>query len=255
MQRLLGKLPHVPGAISWNYGDIFNRKKLTHYSKVFGHIWNNTKIDILGNDKAGCCVWCTQANVLNTMQRAWSDEGVSRFSAASVLGDYSADTGYDPAKPETDVGTNMADAAKYWRNVGIADATGKRHRIDAYVQLRIKNMDELLQATFDFDAVALGVQLPQSAKDQFGREPWTVVKGSPILGGHAVTLAGLNSQGHAIIATWDGITAATPEWVAHYADEAVAFVSLEALDKKGLNSRGYDRTELLKRIAGLGSVG
>lgn len=250
--RYLGKLDPVPGAISWRYSDIFNRKKLTPYPKVFGHIWNSTQIDMLGNNKAGDCVWATQAHVLNTMQRAWSEDRVTKFSEASVLGDYSAVTGFIAGKPETDQGTMMSDGAKFWRSTGIADAAGNRHRIDAFVELRIRSIDELLQATFDFDAVGLGVQLPESAMHQFGKQPWSVVEGSPILGGHATTLCGLNSQGDAIIATWDGITAATPQWIQKYADEAVAFISLEMLDKKGLSSRGYDRTELLKRLQKLG---
>ncbi len=248
----LGKTPHRPGAVSWRYRDIFNINRLLQPPAVFGHIWNHTNVPMLGNDQAGDCVWATQAHVLQTMQRG-ADKIETRFDASGVLGDYSAYTGYVVGKPDTDKGTNMADAAKYWRQTGIADAFGHRHKIDAYAAIRVTDTDELMQATFDFGGVALGVQLPQSAMDQWEKkEPWTHWgRKSEILGGHAVLLAGRNHNGDAIIVTWDGVTAASMQWLAEYADEALAFISLDYLDERGLNPRGYDRKELDKRLAAL----
>ena len=115
------------------------------------------------------------------------------------------------------------------------------------------DVDELMQACFDFGGLGLGVQLPKSADDQFDwGERWTIVRNSPILGGHATELAGRNSDGDAVIATWNGITGADMRWIQEYADEAVAFFSLEYLDKRGLNPGGYDRTEIVKRLEALG---
>jgi len=254
MKKFLGKRPHVPGAISWRYSEIFDRKKLMKPPVVFGHIWNTTLIEMLGNSEAGCCVWSTQAHLLNNMQRGFSDT-TSKFSEASVLGDYSAATGYVPGDDATDRGTSMADGAAYWRKVGIADASGFRHRIDAYVDMNIRNVDDLIQAAFDFGGIALGVKLPRSADEQWEQgRPWTVVRSSAIIGGHAVSLIGRNSNGHAIIATWDGIASATMDWVQEYADEAVAFVSLSYLDERGMNPRGFNKAEMLKRLAALGTV-
>lgn len=251
--RYLGKKEHVPGAISWRYRDIFDRKHLMKPPLVFGHIWNDTVIDMLGNDKAGCCVWSTQAHILQTMQRGLANDNVTQFSETSVLGDYSAATGFVRGDPKTDQGTNMADAASYWRKTGITDAHGRKHFIDAYVQVEFHDVDELMQACFDFGGLGLGVQLPKSADDQFDwGEPWTIVRNSPILGGHATELAGRNSDGDAVIATWNGITGADMRWIQEYADEAVAFFSLEYLDKRGLNPGGYDRTEIVKRLEALG---
>lgn len=254
-QKYLGKLPHVPGAISWRYGDIFDRSKLLKPPLVFGHLWNSTVVDMLGNDKVGDCVFATQGHLLNNMQRGIGG-AVSTFSETSVIGDYSAVTGYVPGKPETDNGTMMADAAAYWRKTGIADASGLRHVIDAYVEINIRNTDELMQAAFDFGGIALGVKFPQSASDQWDHgQPWTCVPGTPkILGGHATSLVGRNSSGRAIIATWNGITAADMDWVAEFTDEAVAYISVSYLDSRGINPRGYDRAEMLRRLAGLGQA-
>ncbi len=248
----LGKKPHVPGAISWHYRDIFNINRLQKPPAVFGHIWNDTTVPMLGNDQAGDCVWATQAHTLQMMQRG-AGKAETNFDANSVLADYSAATGYVPGDVSTDKGSSMADAAKYWRQTGIIDALGNRHKIDAYAELRITKPDELMQAAYDFGGVALGVQLPESAMEQWAKgEPWTHWgHKSKILGGHATLLCGRNHDGDAVIATWDGVTAASMQWLAQYADEAVCFISLDYLDEKGLNPRGYDRTELQKRLAAL----
>src|SRR5580765_936327 len=104
-QLLLGKRPAQPGAISWRYGDFFDRKKLAKPPLVFGHVWNESVIDIVGNDQCGCCVWATFAHLVQSQQRGI---GVpeSRFTDESVISDYSQVTGYN-GKPETDHGTFM----------------------------------------------------------------------------------------------------------------------------------------------------
>ena len=55
------------------------------------------------------------------------------FSDFSVLSDYSAVTGFDPADPATDQGTDVQDAATYRRVTGLLDANGgiARLRIDS----------------------------------------------------------------------------------------------------------------------------
>lgn len=251
MPLMLGKREHQPGAISFRYSDIFHKDKLTKPPLVFGHIWNDTKVEMLGNDTCGCCVWATMAHLVQTMQRGLSGHD-SPFSADSVIGDYRAVTGYTPGKPDTDTGTFMKDGASYWRKTGVMDALGNRHLITAYVEVRFSNPDELMQACFDFGGLALGLQLPQSAMDAFdAQQIWTVPFQKKIVGGHAVALVGRNQSGNAIIATWNGITAATPNFIRTFADEAVAFISLDYLDARGINPRGYDRAELEKQLTAL----
>src|SRR4029077_1784319 len=184
MPFLLGKRPHVPGAISFRYSDIFNVRKLQKPPLVFGHVSNKSVIDLLGNDKAGDCVWCTMAHLVQTMQRGVGNKE-SLFTEKSVLSDYSSVTGYDPAKPETDTGTYMKDGASYWRKTGILDGNGIRHKVEAYVTVRFNNPEELAQATYDFGGVALGLILPQSAMEQFDQKHvWTVPAVKKIIGGH-----------------------------------------------------------------------
>lgn len=251
MQLLLGKKPAQPGAISFRYGDIFDKQKLMKPPLVFGHVWNDSRIDMVGNDTCGCCVFATMAHLVQTMQRGLG-ASESPFTAENVISDYSQVTGYIPGKPETDKGTYMRDGASFWRQNGVLDSTGVRHKIEAYVDLKIKDPDELMQACHDFGGVALGLRMPQSAIDQFKQQrPWTIPFKSDIVGGHAVALVGRNRRGEAIIATWNGITSATPDFLREYCDECVAFVSLTYLDERGINPRGYDRAQLTKMLADL----
>jgi hypothetical protein len=247
-----GKKEHVPGAVRWKYRDIFDRRKLQKAPLVFGHVWNRTPIPMLGNNLVGNCVWCTQAHLLQAMQRGL-DKPETVFTPESVINDYAVATSYTPGDPSTDNGTGMADGAKYWRQIGIHDADGVAHQITAYCELKIDDPDELMQAAFDFGGVALGVQFPKSAEKQWdsGKPLTREWRKSEIVGGHAMTLLGRNHHGDAVIATWDGITSATMEWIDHYTDEALAFVSLSYLDERGVNPRGYDKTELEKMLAGL----
>jgi hypothetical protein len=248
---LLGKLPHQPGAISWRYSDIFDKTKLTRPPLVFGHVWNETEISMLGNDKCGNCVWATQAHLLQTMQRGIGREP-SRFTDESVIADYSEATGYNPQKPATDKGTYMHVGATFFRQKGILDGDGVRHKIEAYVDVKINDPDELFQACFDFGGVALGLKIPQNAIWQFEHQrPWTVPIVKKVAGGHAVALVGRNRRGDAIIATWNGITAASRDFLHEFVDECVAFISLEYLDARGINPRGYDRAALEQRLAAL----
>ena len=134
-----------------------------------------------------------------------------------------------------------------------SNGDGVRHKIEAYVDLKISNPDELFQACHDFGGVALGLRLPRSAIKQFKQERvWTPPVKKDIAGGHAVALVGRNRNKDAIIATWSGITAASPNFLREFTDECVAFVSLEYLDTRGINPRGYARTELEKMLAALG---
>lgn len=251
MPFLLGKREAQPGAVKFRYSDIFDRSKLQKPPPVFGHVWNNSKVPMLGNDKAGNCVFATFAHLVQCMQRGIGAEE-SAFTDESVLGDYSAVTGYNPADPKTDKGTYMRDGASFFRQTGVLDGAGVRHKIVAYVDIKLNDPDELFQACHDFGGVALGLKLPQSAIGQFAKKQiWNVPFNKKIAGGHAVALVGRNSVGNSIIATWTGITAATPNFMREFTDECVAFVSLEYLDAKGVNPRGYDRTQLEKMLAAL----
>jgi hypothetical protein len=251
----LGKMPARPEATRFWYSEVFNRARLPEAPEVFGHIDNTTRVDILGNNMCGNCVWATQAHLTNILQTAGGHPAIP-FTPRSVIGDYSQATGYNPDNPETDRGTDAQMAAEWWRTKGIHDGAGTLHQIQAYVGLKIGELDELLQAAYLFGGVGLGLRLPKSAEPQFVRgERWTVVPGSHIIGGHMVAVVGRNSNKDIIIATWDGLQAATPNFVETYMDEGYAYFSLEYLNEKGVSPEAYNRVKLEEIIGNIGKSG
>ncbi len=215
----------------------------------FGHedlvpIWQ-----MLANDQYGDCVWAGAAH--ETM--LWSREGDAPdadFDDHSVLSDYSAVTGFDPANPDSDRGTDMQQAAAYRRNVGILDSSGNRHKVAAYLAIDPGNLQEHYVAIYLFGAVGMGLELPSSAMDQFDAgQPWRKVSHSSIAGGHYVPLVAREDFIYCV--TWGKLQAMSPTFFRTYNDESIAYVSEEALTNK-LSPEGFDYATLVKDLNALG---
>lgn len=205
---------------------------------------------MLGNDSVGDCVLAGAAH--ETM--LWNREQgrTIAFSDTSVLGDYSAITGYIPGQSSTDRGTDMRDAMNYRRATGVADASGARHQIAAYIALRAGNLDEIKQAIHLFSAASVGIQVPSTAMDQFNQnQPWDVVAGSSVEGGHYVPITGYDAaldMFHAI--TWGRVQLVTPRFLAAYADEGFAALTNEALSATG-SVDGFSLDQLTADLSAL----
>lgn len=250
MQYRLGKRPARPDAIKFKFASFFDQKKLPTPPKVFGHESIGRPFGMLANDRFGCCVWSGAGH--ETM--VWGHEsGVTPvFSDASVLSDYAAVTGFKPSDPDTDQGTDMKDAASYRRKVGIRDAKGQRHKIDSYVALHPGDLSQIAVATYLMGAVGIGLQLPDTAEQQFDEgRPWDVVPHSTILGGHYVPICGRNSKGNYLAITWGRLQAITPSFLARFMDEGVCYLSLEILSQKNLSPEGFDAVALRQSLAAL----
>src|SRR5207342_1380181 len=133
---------------------------------------------------------------------------------AAVLSDYSAAAGFDPSDPiNTDNGTDMQEAASYRRKTGVVDADGNRHLIDAYAAIEPGDVDTLMLSTYLFGAAGVGIRFPISAMQQFDAgQPWDVVTGSRIDGGHYIPVVGRNSAGHLLCVTWGRLHAMTVQF-------------------------------------------
>jgi hypothetical protein len=242
MIHKLGKLPARPGAISFKFSKYFKVAALPTPPAVFGHFNPIGNWGVLGNDQYGDCVLAGGAH--ETM--LWDNEGGAsvQFTDASVLSDYSALTGFNPADPATDQGTDMQAAASYRRTTGLIDANNVRHRVDAYVAPETGNLDELLAATYLFGAVGFGFQFPASAMTQFNAgQPWSVVPGSPIEGGHYVCIVGRRANGNLVCVTWGALQEMEPSFVPAFNDESVCYLSLESL-KNNVSPENFDLATL-----------
>jgi len=266
----LGKLPARPGAYSFKLGSYLevapgyvaaDKTSLPVAPAVFGHQDSVSSYGMLANDQYGDCVFAGAAH--ETM--IWTALGGNPrvFNDHSVLSDYSAVTGFSPSDPNSDQGTDMEEAAKYRRKTGVIDALGKRHTIDAYLELPgvsargdndyTRLIPAIATSAYVFAALGIGVQFPASAMDQFDAgKPWDVVKNSPIEGGHYVPLVGRRSNGNFVVITWGKLQEVTPAFLGAYVDEAVAYVSLEQF-VNGKTPEGFDIAALQADLALLGN--
>ena len=116
--------------------------------------------------------------------------------------DPAPDTARTVAQYETitggqDTGCVEADVLSLWRTTGLfpvrhtETADVLTNKIAAYAPVDPHSVLAVHRAIWMTGTAYIGVQLPQSAMEQFqaGR-PWTVVPGSPILGGHCILPVG-----------------------------------------------------------------
>jgi hypothetical protein len=237
----LGKKPARAGAVRLRLTSYTNAAALPPLPARFGHDGN---IDpdawgMLANDRYGDCVFAGAAH--ETMLLVGEAGGGVTFTDANVLADYAAVTGFDPAKPDTDQGADVQEAAAYRRKTGIVDAHGDRHKIAAYLALEPGNLQHLFLASYLFGAVGIGLQLPASALLQTEQGlAWDVVAETTIAGGHYVPLVGRQVDGLHVV-SWGAIQRMTEAFLTQYCDEAVAYVSQECLlDQKSPEGFAYD---------------
>ena len=247
----LGKKPARPGAVRFKLASYTNAAALPPVPATFGH---DAAIGVrdwgmFANDRYGDCVFAGAAH--ETMLLAREAGAVVAFTDADVLSDYAAVTGFDPAKPETDQGTDVQQAAEYRRTTEIADAHGSRHRIAAYLALEPGNVEHLYQATYLFGAAGIGLQLPATAVAQTRQgQAWDVVAGATIDGGHYVPLVGRQAAGLHVV-SWGMVQVMTEKFLKRYCDEAVAYVSQECLVKNQKSPEGFSYADLISDLAAL----
>jgi hypothetical protein len=241
--RKYGKTPARINSVQLKLADYFDHASvLPKIPAEFGHENLVHAWEMLGNDEFGDCVWAGAAH--ETM--SWCADAGQKpvFTPDSVLSDYTAVTGFNPDDPSTDQGTDMQVAASYRRRVGIVDATGKRHKVGAYIALTPGDPDQLAAATYIFGAVGVGIRVPDYAEAEFDAgKPWDVRHGNPkILGGHYISSLARRS-GNFCVATWGAIQEMTPAFYRRFCDEAIVYLSREFLTA-GRSPEGFDLAQL-----------
>lgn len=236
----LGKKPPVPDHRDLLF-ESYARPGLPRPPASFGYYSELPDWQMLGNDSYGDCVWAGADH--ETM--LWTKLGgrPARFSDQDALADYAAVTGFDPADPSTDRGTDVRNALKYRQKTGVIDASGKRHRIGAYVALEPGDYSQLCEAVYIFGAAGIGIEFPDSAMSQFSQgKPWSVVPAAKIDGGHYVPVVG-RAHRHLLCVTWGRLQPLTKAFFERYCDEAWCILSAEQLEH-GKTRAGFDLAEL-----------
>ena len=237
----LGKLPARKGAIKFKFEQFFSVENLPTPPEVFG-TYNNFTWPMYANDLYGDCVWSGAGH--ETM--SWNHEAdkVIKFSDSSLLKAYSEVTGFNKNDPNTDLGTDMQEAASYRRRTGLKDTKGNIHKVDAYVEIKLNSIEQLKVAMYLFGAVGIGFLFPTSAWKQFNDgKPWSISSSYTIDGGHYVAGVGMNENGNIVCVSWGKEQEMTKEFYEKFADEVVAYIELDRL-KNFLSPEGFDSKKL-----------
>jgi hypothetical protein len=188
---------------------------------------------VYGNNIYGCCVWSAIGHEIQQKTQYATGDDV-QVTTADLLTGYSVVTGFNPNDPRTDNGTYVQDALKYWRTQGIGGA----HRIILYAEVQVGDLNEVKQAVQLFGDLHIGFSFPESAMSQFNnRQPWTVVPGSTIEGGHAVTVVGYDTE-YLYVVTWGAVQRMSWAFFQAYCDEAWCVLTPEWINKETNTSAG-----------------
>lgn len=243
----LGKLPAVKNSVSLRLRDYLSLVKLPTAPLTVDHEHAMLDWQMLGNDQYGDCVWAGAGH--ETMMWTKNAGHEVEVTTGDVLAAYTAVTGFNPNDPNTDQGTDVAKAAKYRRKTGLLTAEG-RHKVQAYLSITPGNREELKQAIYLFENVGIGWQLPASAQQQFlNGEPWEVVAGSQIEGGHYTPAIGYDAN-FVYIVTWGKVQRVAWAFFDKYNDESIVYFSQDML-AKGVSMEGFNATQLQKDLPGL----
>lgn len=240
MKYRLGKLPARPDPRDFKLKSYLNRKLPTPPYE-FGHSDLIEEWGMLANDRLGLCVLAGFAH----QQMVASAEGgqLQKYNDDAVIKAYCEAAGYDPRYPWTDCGTNVRAGYKYWKSKGIPDANGERRKLKAFIALDAGDTLDLDHAIWLFGSAGIGVAVPDSCIEQFDRgEPWTVVKDSPVGGGHYIPVIDKRG-GYYWVVTWGKLQPMTPDFFETYCDEAWCGLS-EDMFRNGKTLENFDLPKL-----------
>jgi hypothetical protein len=203
--------------------------------------------DMLGNDNYGDCVYAADGHI--TVQQTFFGQGAAYVvSEQQALGAYSQMTGFDPSDPNTDQGDTLQNGLGYQMKYGFGG-----HKIAAFAQLDINNMNDIKNAVAEFGAVDLALNFPAFAMDQFNQgKPWDVSStNTQIEGGHCVLLVGY-SDAYLYVATWGGIQKVTYAFFKKYFVEAWALISEDWINAaSGKDPEGVNKYDFGAQFAAL----
>lgn len=198
------------------------------------------------NDRIGDCTCAGPGHIIQA-ESTYGQGSTQTVSDNDVLIAYEANSGYDPATGANDNGAMLQDVLNYWRKTGIGG-----HQILAFAELDTSNMAEVKAAMSTFGAVYIGFDFPSSAMSQFDKgEPWDVVSGANIDGGHAVHGGAYTDGGNYKVITWGAVQEMTQAFWDKYVFEAWVVITPEWISANGTSPSGFDLHGLGEELANL----
>jgi hypothetical protein len=194
-----------------------------------------------GNDTLGDCTIAGADHVI-AAENALLGTSDAR-PALSVL-----EAQYNVLSPN-DQGCVIATVLQTWRSQGLFQMPSGPNKITQYAPFNQRSKTEFLQVIAFTGNAYIGIACPQSAQQQFAKQvqtgqlvPWTVVKGSPIAGGHCIVAVGYTTEG-LLCVSWGGVVLVTWAFITKYCDEGWALLT-EELAEKGGDTLGLDTAQL-----------
>ena len=212
---------------------------------------------MLANDTLGDCVIAMMMHSIEAFHLD-ADTPVPGFSDADAIAAYEAITGYNPANPKSDQGTNEGQAMTYWQHTGLrCSADDSIHTIATTVAVNPTSIDERRRAIWEFVALQYGLALPLSAQ---GQTEWSVTdpklegNAAPASwGGHGVPAVSYDSENETVI-TWGADLVMDEAFALAYLQEAHVVVTTEMLSRSGTSPAGIDWDSLIADVQALPAV-
>jgi len=205
-----------------------------------------------GFQGCGDCAWAGPAH--ETMELC-KDAGraVPSFTGKIIVEQYSEYCGYDPQTGANDNGSSIREVLQWRKEKGLRDANGGVHKVGVYVALEVGNLQHVVEAAYLFECVGMGLEVPESAEQQFGEgAPWAVVPGAEIVGGHYVPIVGRPQADYLAVVTWGKRQLVTDEFYKKYTDETWAYVSGERINAvTGKSYEHFGAAELEEYLSAL----
>lgn len=184
---------------------------------------------------------CTCAEVGNTFVQ-WAYEGGSGFVPTDddIIAMYSAVSGYSPANPMSDVGSDVGTVENYMLNTGI-----RGHKFAGVANVDITDMNEMRLALNWFRGLDIGIKIP-AGLDLSNNTVWDAVKDNNVgaAEGHSARWLGYDTNNVNYCVTWAGIQAMTTAFLQQNLMMAGANLSQDMLNKQGTYN-GLNMTQLM----------
>lgn len=130
------------------------------------------------------------------------------------------------------------------------------HKLSGHANLNPLNLDQIKWSVCIFGASRLGVNLPDSAMNQFeSGKPWDYVANASLDGGHDVPVVKYDADGIFWVVTWGKLQPVTPAFMkgkyadgTPYVEEAHAELALDWINSMGTSPSKFNLQELLDKL-------
>lgn len=192
---------------------------------------------MLLNDQIGDCTIASAGHMIQ-QESVYADTPALIMADPEALAGYEAVSGYQPGKPETDVGAYEGDVGKHWLTTGF-QCGGQLDKIVGFADLNPQNLDELKYSILLTGNALLGFRLPACAEEESEWDlPKTKADGT-IVGGHAVPAVGWDASCLYVV-SWGKIIPVTWAFYKAYVDEAHTTLSHRWMNSSGTSPAGFD---------------